>query len=945
MNPTSQAALRARHLVGVAILFVLGSCVKRKLPAPGVAIGPAEPMYPVPAVAVATEDDAAAAAAWTVEVAEGGTLRVNFRGAQVLSFHYLFWGPNFSWANPVVTNVKTTGGVTTFDLVVDALGLKIAGKMAKSGPGEMSIEFGVVAEKQVSDVTGGGLEFNLNLDAAVPGKGNAPSLLLDRRGFKWEAAAADAAAKSNPSGYSTPSGVPQRLAAAPAEDAITVVFDPPLPATFFEREQRNTVRCFLVGKDIEPGVRQVAMKLRLPQGGAVRKSVDERYGHDDRSAWYADALPWDAWPIDVSFLNERPAGKHGRVRAEGDRLVFEDGTPARFWGTNLLAHAIFNGKKEDIAHQAKRIAALGYNLVRIHHHDSPSVSPNVFDKSAGTTQKLDDAALDVLDWWVKCLKDEGVYVWLDLHVGRQFQKGDNIEGFAELAKQQGSGKGFNYVNPRIEKLMQRFADQYVTRTNRYTGKPYAEEPALAFVLITNENDLTFHFANLFLADRGNPVHRRLFDALAKEVAKRAGIPASASLKVWEPGSAKIVLNDIEHLYDARAIGQLRSDGVKALVATTSFWGAQSLYSLPSLATGDIVDVHSYGKSESLGTNPRFEANFVSWIGAAQIAGRPLSISEWNVEYPNRDRLIAPLYVSAIAALQGWDAPMIYGYCQIPIAEPDSPDTYSSWNDPGLTALMPAAALMFRQGHVKEAQKTYRLDLSRESLYYANTSPDTSVAIRTLVEQSKLTIGLPEVPELGWDDSLSAKVPGAVAFSDLARDFVPEGQNFVASDTGELKRDWSLGVETIDTPLSQAAFGWIGGRSIALHDVALEIETQKAAVAVTSLDDRPIATSKKMLVTLVAQVAASPGDKLPFLSQPVQGTIALRASQPLRLVPLSPRANATPGTSVEKAGTSVETTTPGSPPRGMMPIMPLRKGDAQLFTVGRAARTHWFLLVP
>ena len=214
MNPTSQAAPRARQLVGVAILFVLGSCVKRKLPAPGVAIGPAEPMYPIPALAGAAEDDAAASAAWTVEVAEGGTLRVNFRGAQVLSFHYLFWGPNFSWANPVVTNARTTGGVTTFDLVVDALGLKIAGKMAKSGPGEMSIEFGVVAEKQVSDITGGGLEFNLNLDAAVPGKGNAPSLLLDRRGFKWEAGAADAAAKSYPSGYSTPSGVPQRLAAA-----------------------------------------------------------------------------------------------------------------------------------------------------------------------------------------------------------------------------------------------------------------------------------------------------------------------------------------------------------------------------------------------------------------------------------------------------------------------------------------------------------------------------------------------------------------------------------------------------------------------------------------------------------------------------------------------------------------------------------------------------------
>src|SRR6185436_18504181 len=113
--------------------------------------------------------------------------------------------------------------------------------------------------------------------------------------------------------------------------------------------------------------------------------------------------------------------------------------------------------------------------------------------------------------------------------------------------------------------------------------------------------------------------------------------------------------------------------------------------------------------------------------------------------------------------------------QVPVQEPDKPDAYSTWNDPALTALMPAAALMFRQNHLKEAQKTYRLDLSREGLYYASTSPDTSAAIRTIVEQSKLTIGLPNIPELGWDDAVSSKAPNVTAFTDLDRDFIPQGQ--------------------------------------------------------------------------------------------------------------------------------------------------------------------------
>jgi len=550
----------------------------------------------------------------------------------------------------------------------------------------------------------------------------------------------------------------------------------------------------------------------------------------------------------------------------------------------------------------------------------------VFDASGGTTQKLDDQALDMLDWWVKCLKDEGVYVWMDLHVGRQFLRGDKIEGFTELAKQQGSAKGFNYVNPRIEKLMQDFASKYVTRKNRYTGQSYVDEPAVVGVLITNENDLTFHYASLFAPDKGNVVHRRMLEAMARPIAKRAGLSGPGSLKVWEAGPAKIVLSEIEHLFDKRAIDRLHSDGLRSLVATTSFWGAENLYALPPLATGDIVDVHSYGTAESLGINPHYEANFIAWIGAAQVAGKPLSITEWNVEYPNRDRFVAPLYVAAISSLQGWDAPMIYGYAQVPIQEPDNPEPWSTWNDPALTALMPAAAVMFREQHVREAQKAYRFDLTRETLYKSNTSPDTSVALRTLVEQSKLTIGLPDLPELTWDDALFPRGGSATAFTDGGHDFIPEGQSFVTSDTGQLKRDWSTGVETIDTPQSQAILGWVGKKSLALHDVSFDIQTPKAAIVVTSLDGKPIATSRKMLLTVVAQVATSPGDKLPFLSQPVEGTITIRTTASLRMIPLSPKAN--PGAA-------------GKPEA----IAPLRKGGEQTFSVGRGTATHWFLLAP
>ena len=197
----------------------------------------------------------------------------------------------------------------------------------------------------------------------------------------------------------------------------------------FSRQQPAARRATQSGDENTPAPR-----------GVVRRSADERYGVEDRSTWYRDTLLWDRWPVDVSFLNEKPAGYMGTCvpTAIGSSSTMERRCASG--GANVQANALFQGKKEDVALQAKRIAALGYNLVRIHHHDSPWVRPNVFDPFIPTTQKLDDRSLDRIDWWVKCLKDEGIYVWMDLHVGRQFAKGDNVEGFAELARRQGSGR-------------------------------------------------------------------------------------------------------------------------------------------------------------------------------------------------------------------------------------------------------------------------------------------------------------------------------------------------------------------------------------------------------------------------------------------------------------------------------------------------------------------------
>jgi hypothetical protein len=840
---------------------------------------------------------------WTAELGEAGTAVIRYRDVAVGRFRYVYWGKGWTWGGPQVKEAAPSDG---FTVDVSSLGATMRGSVRK-GREDLTYTY-AVETTQAQDDARGGFEFNWTFDAPVFA-GQAPEVTLrpDQSGFD-----VTLASTRGPS----------------------VRFDPPLKSILFEGGRQGQIRCYLDEGGISPARRRLTMTIRLPSGGSVRRSLAERYGNDDVSAWTPDTLVWNKWPVDVSFLNadDKPAGKHGRLRAEGDRLVFADGTVARFWGTNVAAGALFVGSKVEIANQARRIAALGYNLVRIHHHDSDWVSPNVF-AAGGTTQTLNDAALDGIDWWVKCLRDEGIYVWLDLKVGRRFKPGDGLEGFAEIAKTDPSGRGFDYVDPRLQSLEEGFARQYLKRTNRYTGRSYLDDPAIVAVLARNEDDLTTHFGNSMLPNAGNPIHGRMLRAAVEPVAARLGVSIDQAMRTWEPGPSKLVLADIEAREAQRVRTRLRELGFGGLVVGTNYWDRESLFSLAPLAAGDVVDVHSYGDAESLSTNPRYEPNFISWIGDAQLAGKPLTISEWNAPFPTRDRFTTPLYVAAIGALQGWDAPMVFTYTQDPVEVPDRVDPWTTANDPAMTALMPAAAVMFRQQHVRPARQTFCLRPTREALYGTDINPITSVALRTIIEQSHLVVVLPNVPEVPWDDA--ASVPGKcdVVVTDPNRDFLPSGATRVRSDTGDVERDWAAGVQTIDTPMSQAAVGWIGGRTIALRDVELKIDTPKAAVALTSLDGRPIASSDSVLVTLVAQAASSPDNKMPFRAQPVRGSILLRGSQrPRVMVPL--RATGGPAPSTSAAAPHADGESSGRPePAG------------QRFALPGAVATHWWLLRP
>ncbi len=668
---------------------------------------------------------------------------------------------------------------------------------------------------------------------------------------------------------------------------------------YFEQNRKNRIRAFFLGEETANGIDKLRITVTLPQGTERKPTEEQVYGPVGKG-WLANALPYGLSPVDLSTLNHQP-GAHGFLRTSGERLVFEDGTPARFWGIDVMAFALFSNNAE-IERHAKRLSMLGFNLVRLHHHDTMSwVDPTVINKQAAGSRMLDEHGIDRVDYWIKCLKENGIYVWLDMHSYRMFKDADRSTELGEVAtfndfnndkRAHHEVKGYCQWDPVLQKLMSEFQEKYLTHVNRYTGVAYKDDPTIAFCLITNENDITHHYGILAIPQEHHPALNELFQARMKKFGERTGHGANDLALPWQPGPAKMFLNDQEHAFYSTMIDSIRGTGSKALIAAGQMWGDEPLSSLPSVTTGDVIDVHEYDVAGQLTTDPRYKPNIVSMIGINQVSGKPLTVSEWNLEMglePTVDRFVAPMYVASIAALQGWDALMLYGYCQQPLSEqPHITSVWDTFSDPATMASMPVAAMIFRNGHVSPAKKEYCLALTSEQMFNPTLRPESCAAARTLMEQSKFTVGIPATRELDW--LKPSKPPeSAKLIHEPEESFLPSTGSAVVSDTGELRRDWDAGTQTIDTPKTQVAQGAIGDHEFKLGDVTILSQTRHAAIAVSALDDQPIRSSNLILVTTVARVLkpkripgrAGWGQDMSSFSEAVRGDIAVRAPAGLK----------------------------------------------------------------
>jgi len=233
-----------------------------------------------------------------------------------------------------------------------------------------------------------------------------------------------------------------------------------------------------------------AVSALLLAGAARAQSAAERPG------WVVFDVPGldipAGSPIDMSFLNRSPAGANGFISCRDGHFVDGKGRRLRFFGVNITGDSCFPDAS-DAVRLARRLRRWGVNCVRLHFMDFNRKGSIWKDADRN---ELDPAQLERLDRLIAEFANNGIYVNINLHVGRWYP-GQPRDPATRLFR---FGKTLDRWYPPYVAMLEDYARKLLTHVNRFRGKRLADDPAVAVIEINNENtmirDLRPQYRNL-----------------------------------------------------------------------------------------------------------------------------------------------------------------------------------------------------------------------------------------------------------------------------------------------------------------------------------------------------------------------------------------------------------------------------------------------------------------
>jgi hypothetical protein len=642
----------------------------------------------------------------------------------------------------------------------------------------------------------------------------------------------------------------------------------------------------------------------------------------DMSLWYTFEPKNTSEPGEIGMQDwiAKPAGEHGRITHDGEKLLY-NGKPIKLWGLNLCYGACAP-EKELADKRAAFYPKYGVNSVRLHKYvDGPGWAGI---QSADSCVQFDPQGLDRMDYQVAKFKEAGIYVLLSAHFGAlKLGPADKqyVPWLEEFGKFEGNKdrvttphSAIDY-SPELQDVQIRQTVNLLRHKNPYTGLTYAQDPAVAFIEIINEQSILFYTSMAPLKASSTlrrQVADRFCDWLRKKYASHEGLvrawgekafdgfanegfpPAGEHLDknnllpignpwYWDPaqltGSQAFrrqrLLDTMQFLYELqcgfydRYVQALRAAGYEGEVLGSNWQAGRALshfYNLHSDWRVGTIDRHNYfgggsskpGAKFSNATMLRTAGSGTLSVGLQQALDRPFMLSEWIHVFPSEWGVEGPAILGAYGyGLQGWDVSYMF-------QNRDS-GTFSDrigrdqWDAtaPQVLGLFPAVARQVLRGDVQESTLTAPLYVHMPS----RAEVKLGFTDRTIQQYDVKSFDT---------DKVSARALAvtrcAVALTDQYRDtpafdLAPyEKDGFLTSSTNQLR--WKEGSDTeaklggyftIDTPGTKAVVGFAPGQECRLGEVTITPQCPFAAIYVTACErDKDIRTSKKLLVVALAR---------------------------------------------------------------------------------------------
>ena len=586
-----------------------------------------------------------------------------------------------------------------------------------------------------------------------------------------------------------------------------------------------------------------------------------------------DILAGSALDFTALKLTEAPAGKYGRVIAKGPHFEFEKkpGVPQRFYGANLCFSANYL-TPDDAARLAARLVRTGYNAVRLHHYDGGLVEGS----KDGTT--LNPANLARLDALMAACISNGLYVTTDLYVSRSVpwrSVGIDRDGTIEM-------NAYKVLVPVHEGAMENlksFTRQLLTHVNPYTGRRYADEPALAWLAMINEGN----FGNYLDEMRNIPEWQQawgkwLADRQAQEPQAYAGIPATIPASIYESNrhvSAFVLfLKETEDRMITR-LKSFLSDEIKcrALITDRSSWTNHASDQVPRSKLFDYVDDHFYVDhpefierpwslpSRCANVNPiKNEAMGAQPVVFTRLLDKPFTITEYNYAGPGRFRGVGGIVTGTLGALQDWSGiwRFTYSHSRDNLLSPEgyAMGYFDMAGDPLSLAAERATLCLFLRGDLAPLKQTYAMVLpEKEVLHMRDHMPNNRTGWPWLGWYARLGTQVADAPSP--DATWSGRFPEVYATSsaDIRKLLAPDASApLPPAGNGAVSINQESGTFVLNTPKTCGGFTENG--AVDAGALVFDVGNTAATVWVSSLDGQPIQKSSRLLLTHLTDVQNS-----------------------------------------------------------------------------------------